>query len=649
MPELATGEFEEFVSQALQFAHTEVLKLCDGLPAEEKIFVIEEFEDGRGSLVFTIRLKITSTYSRIPNSLGCLGHKDESKARHFLILSRQQFDELTPVMKSKAHFLTLLVFSTDNIIGREAEEFMRGKPRNDCSHLLILAVLFLMMSTAERAGERPHALVARALKNLPNAGMAVLSGSLGRNQEIQRFLDHNPKNLLKFEEQMYKVYHPAMAAKELGIANHRDLEKLQRDQVVCSEAGLCKALTSNWGYAKHLKRVIYHTDRESRFQIVGSKTSKKYESVALSDLDSILDKYALELLRSRVTQGDFLVVPKDKTTMAPLVDAVHTRNLLAIGPPDIVLPIEDERFADFDPSDAVDDDVELDTEPPETTFDFEDDGVAVNDAGMVDGIEDVNRVEAASPALFFKIVNKRPSNVQILRSDADSCLSPSDLVVTRHSLVRLDKPGKHAWVSMAPCRENSALGVGGGEATMVLEKADFRRTRIWTRVEGKYSVTVTEALLPRLIEKETCYEILTAMVKAEAWPHTGSFFMCPSPEWGSALENLRLCGLVCHFTTQSPQPWKLTELAAKHVVVAVQLGNYRRLLLPASKEKSSWSHYELLECLLADGWKHAVWIPPQDDRGNSLRGARPAPFELRDAEAERVFYTRATDSTSATL
>ena len=224
MPELACGEFEEFVSHALQFAHTEVLKLCDGLPAEEKIFVIEEFEDGRGSLVFTIRLKITSTYSRIPNSLGCLGHKDESKARHFLILSRQQFDALTPVMKSKAHFLTLLVFSTDNIIGREAEEFMRGKPRNDCSHLLILAVLFLMMSTAERAGERPHALVARALKNSPNAGMAVLSGSLGRNQEIQRFLHHNPKNILKFEEQMSLVYHPAMAAKELGIANHPDLE-----------------------------------------------------------------------------------------------------------------------------------------------------------------------------------------------------------------------------------------------------------------------------------------------------------------------------------------------------------------------------------------------------------------------------------------
>ena len=249
LPEIAAGDLQEVLDEALATSSVSVLRRCAGLPEVDRTMVMADMRHGQQLLQYSLQLKLAPA-QRLPLVLAGLAHHDGSKAPKCAHQALQQFDP-----QHQHHRLSNRVLALGGPLHAQVEAFANGD--SEQSDLEAYPDLFAVIAalkfipTAERSVERLHAMGKQALLKAPHHACDFFSMAIRRLQ-LQRQLDSDPGFLAKMAKTCGMVRSAMRAATSLDLHQHPAVT-----QHILETGGL------DW---PRLRDIIYRCDVDSRFQ-----------------------------------------------------------------------------------------------------------------------------------------------------------------------------------------------------------------------------------------------------------------------------------------------------------------------------------------------------------------------------------------------
>ena len=213
--ELASGDFQTFIDKLCnQQAGLILLDMDSSLTDDQKMMIMRDFERGRQHLItqFTIKL---SNWAEGRWHMHGMAHHDPVKAYACYLKTLDSTDD---------HPLLLELRDKDLEEERKLFERVKGclaselTPRQ-CVKLRVMIARCRLAPSAERKGERPHAVVHKDMKRCPNHSCALVSLA-NTFPEISQFVTKDSLNLMSFAKTMQQVRHGRDACRKLGFADH---------------------------------------------------------------------------------------------------------------------------------------------------------------------------------------------------------------------------------------------------------------------------------------------------------------------------------------------------------------------------------------------------------------------------------------------
>ena len=248
LPELAAGDFDEFVQNTVQFGYSRLLERLRGLMPRLRVFILNVFESGKAVLFTEYELRF-ACYRYLQLTLTVMGHHDVRKARAGLVaclilrenVGRPHFWTST-LLDRGTHLRDLIVAVVQNRL-----------ELGTCAELRRFRVSSSLMSCMEIGVERLHKVLHQHVTLATNHSAAYESLGL-RGLDIQSEVDAKPELLFELAEFVRSVGTHYAAIEELGLQAHPAFADLQTDE------GLSKDLTHSLAVD-----VVYRCDRVTQF------------------------------------------------------------------------------------------------------------------------------------------------------------------------------------------------------------------------------------------------------------------------------------------------------------------------------------------------------------------------------------------------
>ena len=179
-PEVAAGDLQVILDEAMAASSVEVLKSCAGLEEEQRTRVLADMRHGQHLLRYSLQLKLTSAQT-LPFLLVGLSHHDSRKARACAPTALEQFNP----DHHHHHRLSNKILGVGTPLRAQVEAFAVS---NNSLSLESYPDLFHAVEPlkyiplAERAVERLHAMGKQALMKAPHHSSDFFSMAIRRLQ-----------------------------------------------------------------------------------------------------------------------------------------------------------------------------------------------------------------------------------------------------------------------------------------------------------------------------------------------------------------------------------------------------------------------------------------------------------------------------------
>ena len=212
--ELAAGDFQSFIDMLFkQQACLLLLEMDPSLNDGERMRNMKDFERGRQHLItqFTVKL---SHWEEGHWHMHGMAHHDQVKAYACYLKSRDSTDDHP-----------LLAHLRDERLEEDRKFYEYFKGLHDelseakCAKIRILIAKMRLTPSAERPGERLHAVVHKEAMRAPHNSIAAISLT-NRFPAISQFVTAHPENLVKFAKTVQQLRHGRECARRLGFQNH---------------------------------------------------------------------------------------------------------------------------------------------------------------------------------------------------------------------------------------------------------------------------------------------------------------------------------------------------------------------------------------------------------------------------------------------
>ncbi len=216
-----------------------------------------------------------------------------------------------------------------------------------------------------------------------------------------------------------------------------------------------------------------------------------------------------------------------------------------------------------------------------------------------------NSADEGSRHAFFKLRRARVGNMKGMLTDVVSDLRFSDVVVTRHEVLEIDRAKSQVCVAIdaAPWSSDSADFVG------IMRAASFEHAVLWDVRPDSLSLSPRRELPGP--HAEHMKDLALRVVHADAFPGSGKHFhlvrdSADFERFSSASRSLCDLGLLTH-AADDPLLLQLTPEGLGELAIGVFLCHGTRACVPPATTWSvSWSTYECLLHLQSLGWSCAL-------------------------------------------
>ena len=211
--ELAAGDFQTFIDKLFkQQASLILLDMDTSLTDSQMMMIMQDFERGRQHLITQFTLKLSNWEEGHWHMYG-IAHFNPQKAFACFTKALNSSDD---------HPLLLELRSKDLEEDRALFEQVKGcldVEHTQAQKLRALIARLRLAPSAERPGERLHAVIHKEVKRCPNHSCALVSLA-NRFPEISEFIKADPQNLINFAKTMQQIRTGRAACCSLGFSDH---------------------------------------------------------------------------------------------------------------------------------------------------------------------------------------------------------------------------------------------------------------------------------------------------------------------------------------------------------------------------------------------------------------------------------------------